>query len=196
MIEHVPELLAAGIDAFKIEGRMRRADYVGVVTRCYREAIDACQAGTYTPEKVASWLAQLKQSYNRGFSTGFYFGRPTEKDIMNARGNVSPIARQEVGVVVTYFRDSREAEVLVTQGRLAVGDELCFEGVNTDTYFRQVVKSLQIKRQPITETPLIKGHDQKIAVGVLVDQPVKKNDLVYKFVSRQEQASVSFNEDG
>ncbi len=195
MIEHVPAMIAAGIDAFKIEGRMRRPEYVDIVTRCYREAIDAHRAGTYTPEKVEGWLAQLKQAYNRGFSTGFYFGRPTEKDILHARGNVSLTYRQELGVVVTYFRDAHVAEVLVTQGQLKLGDEICFEGVNTDTYFKQTVKSLQIKRQPVTETPPIKGHDQKIAVGVQVEQPVKKNDIIYKFMQREGNATTIINED-
>ena len=185
MIEYIPEMIAAGVDAFKIEGRMRRPDYIETVTRCYREAIDSCSAGTFTTEKVDAWLVQLKQVYNRGFSTGFYFNRPTEKDIIHARGNVSSIFRQEIGIVIAYFRDSNVAEVLVTQGQLKVGDEICFEGVNTDTYFKQEVRSLHIKRLPITETPHIKGHDQKVAVGIQVDQPVKKNDRVYKFTFRE-----------
>ncbi len=196
MIEHVPALIISGIDAFKIEGRMRRPDYVEAVTRCYREAIDAHYEGIYTREKAEKWLTQLKQVYNRGFSTGFYFGRPTEKDIMNARGNVSPVCRQEIGVVVTYFRDSHVAEVLVTHGQLKIGDEICFEGINTDTYFKQVVQSLQIKRQVVTKTPVIKGQDQKIAVGVQVDQPVKKNDLVYKSSTREDNSATGIEDNG
>ncbi len=196
MIEHVPKLVATGIDAFKIEGRMRRPDYIETVTRCYREAIDAFHDGTYTTEKVETWLSQLKRVYNRGFSTGFYFGRPTEKDVMNARGNVSPVCRQEIGVVVTYFRESHVAEVLVTQGQLKIGDEICFEGINTDTYFKQVVHSIQIKRQAISETPIIKGQDQKIAVGVQVDQPVKKNDMVYKFSTREDNSPAKIDDNG
>ena len=194
MIEHVPQLIAAGIDAFKIEGRMRRPDYVEVVTHCYREAIDACYEGAYTPEKVNGWLARLKQVYNRGFSTGFYFGRPTEKDINYARGNVSTLCRQEIGIVLAYFPDLHAAELLITQGQLKIGDEVCIEGINTDTYFRQVVKSIQIKRQPVPETPVLAGKNQKITVSMLVDEPVKKNDRIYKYIPRQELSSPTYQE--
>ncbi|MHA1733332.1 MAG: peptidase U32 family protein [Promethearchaeota archaeon] len=185
MIEHVPELVEAGIDAFKIEGRMRDPYYVETVTRCYREAIDAHHDGTFTSERVAGWLADLRRVYNRGFTTGFYFGRPTETDVEHdIRGNVSEYHRVEVGRVQDYYKKARAAKVLVTRGTLRVGDEIIVEGVHSDTYFRQRVRSLQVKQKQVTETPLASSRNN-VLVGMLVDHPVKKNDRVYLFRKRK-----------
>ena len=71
MIEHVPQLIKAGIDSFKIEGRRRDAKYIEVTSRCYREAIDSYYDKTFTLEKAKKWKKELSTVYNRGFSTGF-----------------------------------------------------------------------------------------------------------------------------
>lgn len=184
MIEYIPALVAAGIDAFKIEGRMREADYVEVVTRCYREALDAQAAGTYTAEKVAGWLAQLQQAFNRGFSTGFYFHRPTDRDISKVRGNAAPIHREEIGHVLSYFPSTGAAKIQVTHGQLTVGDEITVEGFNTDTHFKQVVGTIQFGPNEVDHTPLVQSPGQKVVVEVALVQPVVKNDRIYKYVPR------------
>ena len=51
----------------KIEGRTKGADYVQVVTRCYREAIQAIEEGTFTSEKIDAWKTEMSKVYNRGF---------------------------------------------------------------------------------------------------------------------------------
>ncbi|BDZ70540.1 peptidase U32 [Methanobacterium petrolearium] len=75
MIEHIPELIEAGIASFKVEGRARPADYVAAVTKVYREAIDSYQSGSW--EFKDRWIDELKKVYHRGFDTGFYFKSPT-----------------------------------------------------------------------------------------------------------------------
>ena len=79
MIEHIPEMIDAGIDSFKIEGRMKTALYVATVARTYRKAIDDYLED---PEKYyanMSWyLDQIKDCTYRQFTTGFYFGKPDE----------------------------------------------------------------------------------------------------------------------
>lgn len=188
MVGHLPEMLDAGVSSLKIEGRMRRPDYVDTVTRVYREALDAVYDGTYTPEKVREWTQRLRRAYNRGFSTGFYFGRPTPADIEpRVRGNASPWHRVEVGRVVDYFRKARVAKILVTNGSLRVGDDLVIEGVNTDTFVRFVVTSLRIKHESVQETPVGRGGDPIVAT-VALDEPVKENDRVYKFQRRTQKS--------
>lgn len=185
MIAHVPALVAAGIDAFKIEGRMRDPFYVEVVTRCYREALEAHYAGTFSREKVDQWLEELARVYNRGFSTGFYFTRPTETEIEHeVRGNVSEYARHEVGRVQDYFTKAGAAKVILTRGRLKVGDEVIIEGPHSDTYFRQTVKSIHLKNKRVVKTPRASSGNN-VLIGLLVDQPVKKNDRVYLFQKRR-----------
>lgn len=80
MIEHVPEMIDAGIDSFKIEGRMKTALYVATVARTYRKAIDDYLE---SPEKYRENLEWYKEEIGkctyREFTTGFYFGKPTSE---------------------------------------------------------------------------------------------------------------------
>lgn len=80
MIEHIPELAAAGIDSFKIEGRMKTALYVAVVARTYRQAVDDYfeDPGKYS-EKLPYYREEIAKCTYRQFTTGFFFG-PTDHE--------------------------------------------------------------------------------------------------------------------
>lgn len=79
MIEYIPELLDAGIDSLKIEGRMKTALYVATVARTYRKAIDDCQKDRELYRRNMPWyLEQIAGCTYRQFTTGFFFGRPDE----------------------------------------------------------------------------------------------------------------------
>ena len=79
MIEHIPELLEAGIDSLKIEGRMKTALYVATVARTYRKAIDDYQKDPELYKKNMPWyLEQISNCTYRQFTTGFFFGKPDE----------------------------------------------------------------------------------------------------------------------
>lgn len=80
MIEHIPELLAAGIDSFKIEGRMKSAYYTAVVTNAYRMAIDAYQANPNTYRYDPAWLRELESVSHREYCTGYFFDDPAVVD--------------------------------------------------------------------------------------------------------------------
>ena len=73
MIEHVPELIDAGIDSFKIEGRMKSSYYAAVVTNAYRHAIDAAIVGAPLDPL---WVEEVNKVSHRPYTTGFYFGDP------------------------------------------------------------------------------------------------------------------------
>lgn len=79
MIEHIPELMDAGIDSLKIEGRMKAALYVAAVARTYRRAIDDCflSEETYL-EKLDWYRTEISRCTYRRFTTGFYFGKSDE----------------------------------------------------------------------------------------------------------------------
>lgn len=173
MIEHVPELVDAGVYAFKIEGRLRDPGYTAVVSRCYRQALDACRDGSYTPERALEWKQQLKGVYNRGFSTGFYFGVPgPDGQAVEADMNASPVLRQAVGVVLNYFPDKGAAAVRLLEQGLSVGDSIIIEG--STTYLEQQVESLMKDGKSISRAE--KGQD----VGVGVSGRVRENDRVYR----------------
>ena len=79
MIEHIPELLEAGIDSLKIEGRMKTALYVATVARTYRKAIDDYQKDPELYRKNMPWyLEQISNCTYRQFTKGFFFGKPDE----------------------------------------------------------------------------------------------------------------------
>ncbi len=80
MIEYIPELIDAGIDSFKIEGRMKTALYVATVARTYRKAIDDCLKSQELYQKNLPWyLSQISNCTYRQFTTGFFFGKPSEE---------------------------------------------------------------------------------------------------------------------
>lgn len=77
MIDHIPELVATGIDSFKIEGRMKTALYVAVVTRTYRQAIDDYMRDPKLYEsRMDYYKEEIAKCTYRQFTTGFFFGKP------------------------------------------------------------------------------------------------------------------------
>ncbi|MCL1818850.1 MAG: U32 family peptidase C-terminal domain-containing protein [Spirochaetaceae bacterium] len=85
MIDHLPAIKAAGIDAIKIEGRMKSLYYTAVVTRAYRKHLDALEGRPVPPEDLAAYREDLFKVSHREYCTGFYFSRgeverPTEAE--------------------------------------------------------------------------------------------------------------------
>ncbi|MDO5409228.1 MAG: U32 family peptidase [Lachnospiraceae bacterium] len=77
MIDHIPDMVEAGIDSFKIEGRMKAALYVAVVARTYRRAIDDYFTDPALYEKNMDWYrAEIEKCTMRQFTTGFFYGKP------------------------------------------------------------------------------------------------------------------------
>lgn len=176
MIEYVPELVEAGISAFKVEGRLRDPRYIEVVSRCYREAIDAYAEGSYTPKRAVAWKEELASVYNRGFSTGFYFGTPGLEGFSPKKGmNASKKKLKAVGVVENYYPKHQAAAVRLLEEGIAVGDQIYIEG-NT-TYLKQQVCSL--RKEGLNLEKAGKGE----VVGLAVDGPVRKNDRVFVLTS-------------
>ena len=77
MIEHIPDMVDAGIDSLKIEGRMKNALYVATAARTYRKALDDLRTGREVYESNMSWYRkQIRDCTFRPFTTGFFYGRP------------------------------------------------------------------------------------------------------------------------
>lgn len=122
MIEHIPELLEAGIDSYKIEGRMKTALYVATVARTYRKAIDDC---CENPEKYRANLEwyrnEIRKCTYRSFTTGFYFGRPDE----NAMVYDNNVYVQDAVYLGTVGRRDAAGRVHFEQrNKFCVGDEI------------------------------------------------------------------------
>ncbi len=76
MIEHLPALIEAGVDSFKIEGRMKSVHYVASVVNAYRQAIDAYFADPAGYTLRREWIEEIGKAANRPLNTGFFFGTP------------------------------------------------------------------------------------------------------------------------
>ncbi|MCC7558657.1 MAG: U32 family peptidase [Methanobacteriaceae archaeon] len=171
MIEHTPELIGAGIDAFKIEGRARPADYVATVTKVYREAIDKYETGNW--EFNEQWVDDLKKVFNRGFDTGFYFKKPYK----TSKYNESTYIKKDIGTVCNYYKDVSAAEIRLWDS-LKVGDEIIIQGTTTGSLIQKNV-SMQIDGKKIEKAE--NGQN----VGILVKNKVRPNDVVYKRILRK-----------
>ena len=179
MIEWIPELIEANIDAFKIEGRMKDPIYIETVASCYREAIDSYFDSTFSKEKVQAWLNRLNQVYNRGFHTGFYFQRPTIEDVeLEKRGNVSPYKKHYLGRILSFDKNSMTANILVEikEFNLKVGDEIIITGDNT--YHHQKIKHMLFKGENINNI-YKKRYDNPFKVNLRLSKEVKKEDKIY-----------------
>lgn len=185
-IAYIPQLIEANIDALKIEGRMRHPHYVEIVSKVYREAIEAYYEGTFEQLKVGRWVTELKRVYNRGFTPGFYFNRMTEQDHQhNYPYNLSHYRYIKIGKVIGYEPDAKIAEIILTNGYMKNGDDIIIMGKKTDTYIHQKVTNIFYKTEKITKTP--RGtHKNPIRAFIEVNEKPETNgiDKVYIFTNK------------
>lgn len=125
LLSYLPDLCAAGIDALKIEGRVKSSYYVAVVTKVYRAAIDCLNE---TPEKfydlLPSWQAELETVSHRAYTTGFLMGKPQGKDHRYDTGGYERLY-DFVAVVRSY--DARRKMICLEQrNHFGVGETLEF----------------------------------------------------------------------
>ena len=115
MIEHIPELIEAGVDSFKIEGRMKSSYYAAVVTNAYRHAIDAAVSGEGLDRL---WVDEVNKVSHRPYTTGFYFGEPGQY-----YHDASYFTEADVAAVVEDC-DAEGNAVLFQRNKFYKGDEL------------------------------------------------------------------------
>ncbi len=126
-INVLDQVISSGVDVLKIEGRTKGADYVYAVTKCYREALEAIEAKTYTPEKKEAWLKQLSAVYNRGFWEGYYLGR-NSGEWTKTPGSVATEKKIYIGKGSKYYPRINVAEFIVESGSIKAGDTLMISG--------------------------------------------------------------------
>ena len=173
LIEHIPELIDAGIDSFKIEGRARSPDYVATAVRIYRQAIDRYERDRENYEYDPQWMEELEKVFNRGFDTGFYFDVPYE----TSESNQSRYVKKDIGKVVNYYNRIKVAELKIWDD-LRLGDEIMIQGPTTGS-ITHVIDSMQIDGKAIEKAE--KGSN----VAIAIDEKLRESDFVYKLVPRE-----------
>ena len=127
----VDRLMDAGIASFKIEGRARNAEYVMTTVSCYRRAVDAVVAGTYSPELVGALVEEVKKVFHREFSNGLYFGRPGLNQFTDSEDSLSTTVKRHVGIVIDYYLKAGIAQVKIQDHSISVGDTVQIQGKTT-----------------------------------------------------------------
>lgn len=175
MIEHVPELVNAGIDGFKIEGRMKSSYYVATVVQAYRKEIDAYFANpdSYTVDHNS--LNEIKKASHRPFTTGFYFRKPTAQDHQYSDSHY--IREYDfVGMVRGYDKDNGLVEV-EQRNPFGVGDclEIIIPG---EDYIKYKVNTLlDENKEPILRAP----HPQQ-TIYLPMDREIKPFSMLRRKV--------------
>lgn len=174
-IDFLDRILEAGVRVLKIEGRGRAADYVYTTTQCYREAVDAFEEGTYTPEKVEVWKERLSEVYNRGFWDGYYLGRKMG-EWSNVHGSVATTKKIYIGKGVKYFDKIGVGEFLLESHDINVGDRLIVTGPTTG-----LIEAVA------EEIRLGSGSDVQKAgkgdtISLKISEKIRPSDKLYKIV--------------
>lgn len=171
MIEHLDKLAGAGVDSFKIEGRMKGVNYLAGVVKSYREAVDALTVSPYMVRE--SWLGELSEASNRGFTTGMYLGRQLDGDYNHDEGEIYRPGRTLVGIVKAI--DGTRGKVLL-RDTLRIGDTL--EPLSRDCERASfcVTEMLNPDGNPIDIGKAAQNNEEMIVINLPAS--VRVNDLL------------------
>lgn len=173
-IDILDQLVDSGVDVLKIEGRTKGADYVQVVTKCYREALDAVLEGTFSPEKAVAWKAEMEKVYNRGFWEGYYLGRKLGEWTPQP-GSAATEKKIYIGKGSKYYPKISIGEFILESGNLKIGDTMMVTGPKCGMV-KETLSSLMVNGQPAQEA--VKGD--KITLKFATK--VTPSDKLYKIV--------------
>ena len=171
-IEFIDKLIEAGINSFKIEGRKRSPEYAAKVTSVYRRAIDLYFEGRLTDDIKKDFLKELEKVYNRGFSSGFYFGKPSSEDYADIYGSKATTKKEYIGKVLNYYKRSKIAYIKLETGKLKTDDEIMITGPTSGVVNLKLDKILS---DEIEVDNVAKGDK----ITFLCDEFVRHNDSVY-----------------
>ena len=176
-IGFIDRMMKAGVSVFKIEGRARSAEYVYTVVRCYKEAVQAVQEGTFTPEKVEDWNQRLATVFNRGFWDGYYQGQKMG-EWSKSHGSIATEKKVYVGKGIKYFSKLGVAEFLIEASTLHVGDRLVIIGPTTGAMY---LDATEIHG----DNGAVEVGEKGMYVSVPVPDKVRPSDKLYKLVKNE-----------
>ncbi|MGB0404142.1 MAG: peptidase U32 family protein [Salibacteraceae bacterium] len=174
-VDFMDQLLETGISVLKIEGRGRAPEYVSAVIKCYREAIDAVEDGTYSDEKVKDWMDRLNKVYNRGFWAGYYLGQKMG-EWTNQSGSSATTKKVYLGKGMHYYSKAGVAVFKIEAQELKVGDEILIQGPTTGNVETKITE-LMVDEKFVDSAP--RGVD----CSFKLNQVVRSSDKLYKVVS-------------
>lgn len=173
-IDFIDKILDAGVSVLKIEGRGRSVDYVYTVTKCYKEAIEAYDEGSFSKEKVNDWKTRLATVFNRGFWDGYYLGKKMG-EWCDENGSRSTRKKIYIAKGVKYFSQAGVGEFKCESHDLHEGDEIMITGPTTGI-IQMKVKDLHVAGQ--SAKTAVKGDDFTLAL----EEKIRPSDKLYKLI--------------
>lgn len=170
-LDFIGKIIDAGVRVFKIEGRGRSPEYVKIVTRTYREAVNAWCEKSWSEEKLAKWNEDLKRVYNRDFWDGYYLGQKVG-EWSKKYGSKATTTKIFIGTVTNYFKNLGVAEIRMESGELNLNDDIYIIGPTTGVY-EGVASEIRVDLKPVDKT--IKGELFSMPTTSLV----RRNDKLY-----------------
>jgi len=171
MIEHIPDMVDAGIDSFKIEGRMKTALYVATVARTYRKAIDDYFE---SPEKYQAnmpwYLDQISNCTYRQFTTGFFYGKPSEEAQIY---DSNTYLREYTYLGIVGEQNEEGLYQIEQRNKFSVGEEIEVMKPNGDNVVVTVKAIRDEKGAEMESAP----HPQQI-LYIDLGQPLEKYDIL------------------
>ncbi|MDD7306329.1 MAG: U32 family peptidase [Peptoniphilaceae bacterium] len=175
LLEDIDKLIEAGINSFKIEGRMKTSFYVATVTRSYRQAIDAYYEGNFSKEISDKYVDEIKKVSHRHFTKGFLYGKPdSEGQIYESSSYIRNY--DFIGVVLAYDSENKVATI-EQRNRFFLNDEVEIFGNSKDF--------LKFKIDNIKK---LNGEDVEVAnkakekLLIKIDYPLEKGDILRKVI--------------
>ncbi|HDH53334.1 MAG TPA: U32 family peptidase, partial [Nitrospirae bacterium] len=167
MLEHLDKLADAGVNSFKIEGRMKGINYVAGVVKTYREAVDALKSRPYRIKK--EWLRGISMFSSRGYTTGMFFGKQTDAGYNHDEEDVYRISHEFVGIVQSV--NNGKAGVAL-RNNLKIGDSIEFLSTGLEN---KIFKVMEI--HDAAGIPVESGRNEEM-VFISAQNGVRENDLV------------------
>ena len=173
MLEYLPQLIEAGIESFKIEGRMKSIFYIAHVIKAYRRAIDAYYQNPEGYVYDPAWAEEMCKASHREFTTGFYFRKPTGED---QEYLTSDYVRDYsfVGIVKDYTDETGIATV-EQRNKMDIGDTIEVFGPKGDYFTQKLEYMTNEEGEPVSSAP----HPQQI-LKIKMAQPVAEMYMLRK----------------
>ncbi len=171
MIEHIPDMVDAGIDSFKIEGRMKTALYVATVARTYRKAIDDFfESPEKYQENMPWYLDQISNCTYRQFTTGFFYGKPSEEAQIY---DSNTYLREYTYLGIVGEQNEEGLYQIEQRNKFSVGEEIEVMKPNGENILVTVKAIRDEKGAEMESAP----HPQQI-LYIDLGQPLEKYDIL------------------
>ena len=176
LIDELDKLIEAGIDSFKIEGRMKTAFYVATVIRSYRQVIDAYYEGNYNDETVEKYFNELQKASHRHYTKGFFHKKPDGEDQIYE--NSSYIRKYDfIGTVLEYNPETKQA-IIEQRNRFFPGEDIEIFG-NSKDFFEYTIDSIRNAKGEELEV----ANKPKEKIYMTINLPLEEGDMLRRVIN-------------